>query len=82
MLLGCTHYVFLKSTVRALLPETTAVLDGNEGTVRQLQRRMEQEGLLAKAPGKAERYALTFHAAGEAEAAARARSLQLLSVPE
>ena len=82
VVLGCTHYVFLENTVRSLLPASTRILDGNEGTVRQLQRRMEQEGLLAKAPGKAERYALTFHAAGEAEAAARARSLQLLSVPE
>lgn len=47
VVLGCTHYVFLKQTIASLLPEKTLVLDGNEGTVRQLRRRLEGQNLLA-----------------------------------
>lgn len=46
VVLGCTHYVFLKKTIQSLLPKETLVLDGNEGTVRQLERRLLQQGLL------------------------------------
>ena len=46
VVLGCTHYVFLKQTIRSLLPAATLVLDGNEGAVRQLTRRLAEENLL------------------------------------
>ena len=78
VVLGCTHYVFLKRTAEALLPASTRVLDGNEGTVRQLRRRLEQEGLLAVHPAGCERFALQFSGNGGAEARARA----LLRLPE
>lgn len=47
VVLGCTHYVFLKKTIQSLLPKETLVLDGNEGTVRQLGRRLMQQNLLS-----------------------------------
>lgn len=47
VVLGCTHYVFLSSIVRELVPAHTAVLDGNEGTARQLRRILEERSLLA-----------------------------------
>ena len=50
VVLGCTHYVFLKKTISSLLPKETLVLDGNEGTVRQLRRRLEGANLLSDAP--------------------------------
>ena len=50
VVLGCTHYVFLKKTIASLLPKETLVLDGNEGTVRQLRRRLEGANLLSDAP--------------------------------
>lgn len=46
IVLGCTHYVFLRKTVEHLFPNA-CVVDGNEGTVRQLKRRLEEEGLLS-----------------------------------
>ena len=49
VVLGCTHYVFLKQTIRSLLPAATLVLDGNEGAVRQLTRRLAEESLLCDA---------------------------------
>ena len=81
VVLGCTHYVFLKSTVQSLLPAATRVLDGNEGTVRQLRRRLEQQGLLSAARLAGERFSLGFHLAenaGKADSLAR----KLLRIPE
>ena len=46
VVLGCTHYVFLKKVARSLLPGHTAVIDGNYGTARQLKRVLEEKHLL------------------------------------
>ena len=46
VVLGCTHYVFLRPVLRRLLPETTLILDGNAGTARQLARVLGERGLL------------------------------------
>ena len=46
VVLGCTHYVFLRNIIQSLLPRETLVLDGNEGTVRQLKRRLMANDLL------------------------------------
>ncbi len=52
VVLGCTHYVFLKDMIRDLLPERIAITDGNGGTARQLRRVLEQIGLLnGEGPG-------------------------------
>ena len=49
VVLGCTHYVFLRPLVRELLPEGTLAVDGNAGTARQLRRVLDARGLLADA---------------------------------
>jgi glutamate racemase len=46
VVLGCTHYVFLKDMFREMLPERIAITDGNEGTARQLRRVLDRENLL------------------------------------
>ena len=46
VVLGCTHYVFLKPLLRRMLPPETAILDGNAGTIRQLQRVLTDHGSL------------------------------------
>lgn len=46
VVLGCTHYVFLKDAVKRVVGDRVRVLDGNEGTVRQLMRRLDEQGLL------------------------------------
>ncbi len=48
VVLGCTHYVYLKDMIREMLPEHIAITDGNEGTARQLRRVLEREGLAAE----------------------------------
>ena len=46
MVLGCTHYVFLRPTLRRLLPEHIQIFDGNGGTARQLRRVLTGHDLL------------------------------------
>ena len=46
VVLGCTHYVFLKDMIRGLLPEHIVITDGNAGTARQLRRVLARSGLL------------------------------------
>lgn len=80
VVLGCTHYVFLKRTIRSILPSETRVLDGNEGTVRQLERRLAQQGLLSGIPCS-ERMTLELNAGERTETATRT-ALRLLEQPE
>ena len=55
VVLGCTHYVFLKDMIRGLLPERIAITDGNTGTARQLRRVLAAENLLnEEGPGSVE----------------------------
>ena len=49
VVLGCTHYVFLRPVLKNILPETVQVLDGNLGTARQLRRVLESRGLTREA---------------------------------
>ncbi|NLO86468.1 MAG: glutamate racemase [Clostridiales bacterium] len=51
VVLGCTHYVFLRDTIARFFSENVALIDGNAGTVRQLGRRLSQSGLLSGKSG-------------------------------
>lgn len=44
VVLGCTHYVFLRKMIRSMLPEHIAITDGNHGVAMQLKRVLEQNG--------------------------------------
>ena len=46
VVLGCTHYPFLRPVLRRLLGKRPEILDGTEGVARQLRRQLEQLGLL------------------------------------
>ena len=46
IVLGCTHYVFLRPLLRELLPDHVQVMDGNSGTAKQLRRVLEGKNLL------------------------------------
>ena len=45
VVLGCTHYVFLRRALRAYLPAEVALVDGNLGTARQLQTVLDARDL-------------------------------------
>ena len=46
VVLGCTHYPFIRPLIASFFPESTRILDGNAGTVRQLRRVLRQKDLL------------------------------------
>ena len=45
IVLGCTHYIFIKDQIIELFNSKIRVIDGNEGTVRQLRRVLASKGL-------------------------------------
>ena len=51
LVLGCTHYPFVKETVAKILGPDTLLLDGGAGTARQTKRCLENAGLLWEGPG-------------------------------
>ena len=55
IVLGCTHYPFLRRRIERFFPDA-AIFDGRDGTVRQLRRRLEECGLLTQqtTPGTVE----------------------------
>ena len=46
LVLGCTHYPFLRGAMRRVLGEEVELLDGGEGTARETKRRLAEAGLL------------------------------------
>lgn len=51
LVLGCTHYPFVKDTVARILGPETELLDGSQGTARHTMRRLEEAGLLHRGTG-------------------------------
>ena len=51
IVLGCTHYPFVRDTVQKILGEKVKVLDGGAGTARQTKRLLEERGWLRKGEG-------------------------------
>ena len=46
IVLGCTHYPFVRPLIRRIAGDHVRIFDGGPGTARELQRRLAQEGLL------------------------------------
>ena len=51
VVLGCTHYPFLRETIAQFFAPGVSLVDGNAGTVRQLGRRLAEEHLCSSGPG-------------------------------
>ena len=51
IVLGCTHYPFVRETVRKILGDHVKILDGGEGTARQTKRCLEENGWLRQGEG-------------------------------
>lgn len=46
IVLGCTHYIFIKEEIIKLVGDTVELIDGNRGTARQVKRLLQNHGLL------------------------------------
>ena len=51
LVLGCTHYPFLKKAMGQVLGSGVELLDGGEGTARETRRRLLEAGLLWETDG-------------------------------
>lgn len=64
VVLGCTHYLFIKKELQKLFP-LVEIIDGNQGTVKNLQRILHEKDLLAD--GKRKDRTITYFSTGEPE---------------
>ena len=51
LVLGCTHYPFMKKAMAAVLGDGVELLDGGEGTARETRRRLAEADLLRTGTG-------------------------------
>jgi glutamate racemase len=65
IVLGCTHYPFIKNELSKVVGEAVAIIDGSQGTAKQLKRLLMTNGLLSerKVEGKIE----IFNSSNEAK---------------
>lgn len=56
LVLGCTHFNYFKDTMRKLMPASMHFVDGNDGTVRELIRRLKERDALENLPQTVEYY--------------------------
>ncbi|SET67528.1 glutamate racemase [Natronincola peptidivorans] len=49
IVLGCTHYIFIKEEIIKALGKSVDLVDGNKGTANQLKRLLQKQNLLRKA---------------------------------
>lgn len=59
IVLGCTHFTFFKDILKKLLPVHINIIDGNQGTVKNLKRILENKQLLNNGCGN-----ITFYNSG------------------
>ena len=52
IVLGCTHYPFLRRAIARNFGRPVAIIDGSQGTARQLRRQLEAKGLLSQRAGR------------------------------
>ncbi len=78
VVLGCTHYVFLKDMIRRMLPGHIAITEGSDGTARQLRRVLARNRLLNETgEGRVE-----LETSGSPEDQDKMRRLLDFSIPE
>ncbi|AYC31725.1 glutamate racemase [Pseudomonas cavernae] len=56
LILGCTHYPFIKPLLRELVPESVSLIDTGAAVARHLQRLLAERALLTAGPALAARF--------------------------
>lgn len=51
VVLGCTHYPFVRKMIQEVLGDKVRVFDGGNGTAREMKRRLKEKNLLTKNVG-------------------------------
>ncbi|SFF45164.1 glutamate racemase [Fontimonas thermophila] len=74
LVLGCTHYPFLRPLIQDVVGPAVTLLDTGEAVARQTQRLLERQGVLV---GAQRLGTIAWHTSGDAAAFARLRRLLL-----
>lgn len=56
IILGCTHYPFLKPMLKTMIPDSISLIDTGAAVARQLQRLLAERDLLAEGPNRPVRF--------------------------
>jgi len=56
LILGCTHYPFLKPLLKSMIPEDISLIDTGAAVARQLERLLGERELLAAGPARQARF--------------------------
>ncbi|MBY8959518.1 glutamate racemase [Pseudomonas sp. MIS38] len=56
IILGCTHYPFLKPMLKTMIPDSISLIDTGAAVARQLQRLLAERDLLAEGPNRSVRF--------------------------
>ncbi|QBX43368.1 glutamate racemase [Pseudomonas fluorescens] len=56
IILGCTHYPFLKPLLKTMIPDSISLIDTGAAVARQLQRLLAERDLLAEGPNRSVRF--------------------------
>lgn len=48
VVLGCTHYPFVRKTIEEVLSDKVKIFDGGAGTAKEMERRLREAGLLCE----------------------------------
>ena len=54
VVLGCTHYPFVKNLIKKIMGDSVIVFDGGEGTARETERRLNESGIRKESDEKGE----------------------------
>lgn len=52
VVLGCTHYPFVRKVIERIVGDQVEIFDGGAGTAREMHRRLAVDGLLREATGR------------------------------
>ena len=63
IVLGCTHYVFIKEDIKEAFGEDVLIFDGNHGTVKRLKSVLEEKGI--KRPSDAGKGAVILNSSSD-----------------
>ena len=54
LVLGCTHYPFIRDTIKKVLGDSVSIFDGGYGTAKETKRRIYEKGLINESLKKGE----------------------------
>ncbi|MEZ4908568.1 MAG: glutamate racemase [Saprospiraceae bacterium] len=78
VVLGCTHFIFYRNTIMKFFPQNIALIDGNEGTIRNMVNIMHQNDLISNSESP---QSIDFFSSGRPDSEERViRLKELLSI--